>query len=180
MKKATAVFDKILDYTMLGSAILVVVMALMVSEEVIVRKLFNFTWPPLFEIVEYILLWMTFLGAAWILRKGTHIKMDSIISRFPMKTQALLNFVSGVLCAFLLAAMTFYTAKLTIFDYQTGYQIAKILNPPKWPVEMIIPFTFLLLFIQSIRNGINGLNLYRAESRQKAAAEPALTGKEQA
>ena len=120
MEKAGWLFDKVLDYTMLGSAIIVVVMALAVSEEVIVRKIFNFTWPPLFEIVEYMLLWMTFLGAAWILRKGTHIKMDSVLGRFPVRTQALLNFITGIMCAILLAAMTYYTAKLrqsTIVTY---------------------------------------------------------------
>lgn len=181
MNKTGMIFDKIIDYAMLASAIMVVLLAVVVSEDVIVRKLFDFTWPPLFEIVEYTLLWMTFLGTAWILRKGTHIRMDSILGRLSTKNQSLINTITSILCAFLLAGMTFYTIKLTVYDYQTHFQLATILNPVKWPIEIVVPFGFFLLFVQSVRNANSSLSAYKALTKPGTAVVPAaLPGKEQA
>ena len=180
MNKVGSVFDKIIDYSMLASAIMVVLLAVVVSEDVIVRKLFDFTWPPLFEIVEYSLLWMTFLGTAWILRKGTHIRMDSIVGRLSAKNQSLVNCITSIMCAVLLAGMVFYTIKLTVFDFQTHFILASILNPVKWPIEIVVPFGFFLLFVQSIRNANGSLAAYKTLAKPVVETPAAVPTKEQA
>src|SRR3990170_8735242 len=42
---------------------------------------------PFFKFTEYALLWFTFLAAAWLLREGGHISIDTVISRLPTKTR---------------------------------------------------------------------------------------------
>jgi TRAP-type mannitol/chloroaromatic compound transport system permease small subunit len=180
LKRLGWIFDKVLDYTMLAAAILVVVMALAVSEETIVRKAFDFTWPPLYEIVEYLLLWITFLGAAWILRKGTHVKMDSVLGRFSPRVQALVNCITSIVGALLMGVLTYYTIKLAVHDYQTHVLLATIMNPVKWPIEMIVPIGFILLLIQSVRNANASLNTYKTLGKKEAAAPSVVPGKEQA
>ncbi len=180
LNKLGWVFDKVLDYTMLAAAILVVLMALAVSEETIVRKAFDFTWPPLYEIVEYLLLWITFLGSAWILRKGTHVRMDSVLGQFSPRVQALVNCVTSIVGAILMAAMAYYTIKLDIHDYQSHVLLATILNPVKWPIEMIVPVGFILLLIQSVRNANASLNSYKALGKKEVAAPSVAPSKEQA
>ena len=134
------------------AAVIVVIDALAVSADVILRKTIGFTWAPLYEIITYSLLWITFLGTTAIMRMNGHVKMDSLTSQLNPKTGALLNSISHGVCVLLAGIMLFYTIKLTITDYRTNFVLASILNPPKWPIEIIIPVGFLMLFIQLIRN----------------------------
>lgn len=97
--------------------------------------------------------------------------MDSLTSRLSPKTRALLNSVSHCVCVLLAGIMLFYTIKLTITDYQTNFILASILNPPKWPIEIIIPAGFFMLFIQLIRNSRDYYRKYREISRQENPAD---------
>ena len=150
-----------------AAAVIIVLDALAVSMDVILRKVIGFTWAPLYEIITYSLLWMTFLGTTAIMRTNGHVKMDSLTSQLSPKTRALLNSVSHCVCVLLAGIMLFYTLKLTITDYQTNFILASILNPPKWPIEIIIPAGFLMLFIQLIRNSRDYFRKYRDLSRQE-------------
>ncbi|MBN1907105.1 MAG: TRAP transporter small permease [Deltaproteobacteria bacterium] len=152
LQKAEYIFDKIIDCMLTLAAAIVVLDALAVSMDVILRKVIGFTWAPLYEIITYSLLWMTFLGATAIMRKNGHVKMDSITSILSPKNEALLNVISHSICILVAAIMLFYTIKLTTADYQANFILASILNPPKWPIEIIIPIGFFMLFLQLIRN----------------------------
>ena len=152
LQKVEFIFDKIVDYMLTLAAVIIVLDALAVSMDVILRKVIGFTWSPLYEIITYSLLWMTFLGTTAIMRKNGHVKMDSITGALTKKNEALLNVFSHSVCILVAAVMLFYTVKLTLTDYQGNFILASILNPPKWPIEIIIPIGFLMLFIQLIRN----------------------------
>jgi hypothetical protein len=54
--RAEIIFDKIIDYMLLSAAVIVVLMAVVVSEDVISRKFFGFTWVFLYEFITYALL----------------------------------------------------------------------------------------------------------------------------
>jgi TRAP-type C4-dicarboxylate transport system permease small subunit len=170
LRKAEIIFDKIIDYMLMAAAAIVVLDALAVSADVILRKAIGFTWSPLYEIITYSLLWMTFLGTTAIMRMNGHVKMDSLTSQLSPKTEALLNGITHGFCLLLTGVILFYTIKLTITDYQTNFILASILNPPKWPIEIIIPVGFFMLFIQTIRNAGESFERYRVLSRLKKPA----------
>ena len=155
---------------LMAAAAIVVLDALAVSADVILRKVIGFTWAPLYEIITYSLLWMTFLGTTAIMRMNGHVKMDSLTSQLSPKTAALLNAITHCVCVLLAGVMLFYTIKLTITDYQDNFILASILNPPKWPIEIIIPVGFFMLFIQIIRNAKGFFERYKALSRQDKTA----------
>lgn len=162
LRKAGVVFDKIIDYMLLAAAVIIVLDALAVSQDVIIRKFFDFTWAPLFEIITYTLLWMTFLGTTALLRSMQHVKMDSVTGRFKPRTLNLVNFITSCACVLLMGLMIYYTTKLTVHDYATHFVLASILNPVKWPIEIIIPIGFIMLFFQLIRNANKFLRSFRA------------------
>lgn len=180
LKKAGRIFDKIVDYMLLAAAVIIVFDAIAVSQDVIIRKFFDFTWSPLYEIMTYSLVWITFLGTTAIMRMQGHVKMDSITGRLPLKIQAMVNFITSCLCTLLLAGIIFYTVKLLVYDYQTGFILASILNPPKWPIEIIISIGFIMLFIQVIRNGYGFLKTYRDISRKIITEKEIITDEKKA
>ncbi len=167
LHKAEIIFDKIIDCMLMAAAAIVVIDALAVSTDVILRKVIGFTWAPLYEIITYSLLWMTFLGTTAIMRNNGHVKMDSITSLLSPKNEALLNVISHSVCIVLAGVMLFYTVKLTVGDYQNDFILASILNPPKWPIEIIIPIGFLMLLFQLMRNTRDFLDRYRTLARMK-------------
>ena len=167
LRKAEIIFDKIIDFMLMTAAAIVVLDAIAVSADVILRKTIGFTWAPLYEIITYSLLWITFLGTTAIMRMNGHVKMDSLTSQLSPKKAALLNCISHGVCVVLAGIMLFYTIKLIVTDYQTNFVLASILNPPKWPIEIIIPAGFFMLFIQLIRNTRAYFERYRDLSRQK-------------
>ena len=168
LRKAEILFDKIIDYMLMAAAAIVVLDALAVSTDVILRKVIGFTWAPLYEIITYSLLWMTFLGTTAIMRMNGHVKMDSLTSQLSPKTEALLNGITHCFCVLLAGVVLFYAIKLTVSDYQTDFILASILNPPKWPIEIIIPIGFLMLLIQIIRNAKDFFERYKDLSRGKS------------
>ena len=170
LRKAEIIFDKIVDYMLMAAAAIVVLDALAVSTDVILRKVIGFTWAPLYEIITYSLLWMTFLGTTAIMRMNSHVKMDSLTSQLSPKAEALLNTITHWFCVLLAGVILYYTIKLTISDYQTNFILASILNPPKWPIEIIIPIGFFMLAIQIIRNAKGFFEKYKALSRQDKPA----------
>ena len=170
LRKAEIIFDKIIDCMLMAAAAIVVLDALAVSADVILRKVIGFTWAPLYEIITYSLLWMTFLGTTAIMRMNGHVKMDSLTSQLSPKTDALLNSITHCVCVLLAGVILFYTIKLTITDYQTNFVLASILNPPKWPIEIIIPIGFFMLFVQLIRNAKGFFEKYKSLSRREKPA----------
>jgi TRAP-type C4-dicarboxylate transport system permease small subunit len=117
---------------------------------------------------------MTFLGVAAIYRDRGHVVMEAIVQKIPARAQSTVSLITTVavmgLCLFLL----FFTARLTVRDYQEHFVLASILNPPKWPIELVIPLSFLMLFIQSIRHVGFYYRAYRTGERVQAGEQTSL------
>jgi C4-dicarboxylate transporter DctQ subunit len=146
-----AIFDKIITALMVLGAALILVDTLAVSFDVILRYSLGLTWTGLFEIMEYSLLWITFLSAAWILKIDGHIRVDLLLDRLRPRRRAITNTVASIICLILLGILTWYSAKLTLNHYQMGTYISSILQPVKWPIDIIIPIGYFLLFIVLLR-----------------------------
>ena len=169
LRKAERAFDKTVTVMLVLSGLIVLFAAAAVAQDVIIRKAFDFTWAPLYEILTYSIVWMTFLGTTAIYRDDGHVKLDSFMLMLPKRVRVMVHFITScavvVLCAFLL----FLTARLNIDNYLNDFRLATILNPPKWPIEIIIPISFFLMFIQAIRHSVRYFRIYRSEEPTEPA-----------
>jgi C4-dicarboxylate transporter DctQ subunit len=172
-RKAERVFDKTVSAMLLVSGVIVLIDMLAVVQDVIIRKAFDFTWAPLYEILTFSLVWMTFLGTTAIYRDDGHVKLDSFLQLLPKRVQTLTHFITSCAVALLCLFLLFLTARLTINDYRNHFVLSTVLNPPKWPIEIIIPFNFILLFFQAVRHAVRYLSEYRSEGLAKPADMPA-------
>ena len=173
-----AIFDKTITIMMAISAALVLLAALAVTVDVLMRYAFAMTYAGLFEITEYSLLWITFLGTAWIMKNNRHVRVDLVINRLNPRHGAILNAVASIISVLLLMAMTWYTARLTLHDLQTDFTLSGVLRTPKWPLEIIIPIGFFLLLIQLLRNTYRHLTSLKALSRGQQIPSDSTTGGE--
>ncbi|MBN1322098.1 MAG: TRAP transporter small permease [Thermoleophilia bacterium] len=174
LAKAGRAFDWFIDAMLFVAGVIVFVQTVWITQDVIIRKAFDWTWAPSFEILTYSILWMTFLGTTAIYRDRGHVVMEAIVARFPARAADIINLVTTFAIAGLTAFLLYYSAKLTIQDYQSHFVLATILKPVKWPIEIVIPVAFLTLFIQSIRHMVTYYRAFKAGEYVKAGEKSSL------
>ncbi|MDH5695862.1 MAG: TRAP transporter small permease [Dehalococcoidia bacterium] len=134
------------------AGILLLFMTLSVCYTVITRYLhLN---PPIWtiQVSEYILLWITFLAAAWLLRKGGHVRIDAVVSRLSPKAQRILNIIVSIFGAVVCAVIAWFGGQNTWDLLQRGIIDVKTIDVPKFGLFLVIPLGSFLLLVQFIRN----------------------------
>ncbi len=157
------VFNKAL--AILGSVVLVFLMV-SVALEVGLRYCLNIalSWVP--EVSEYSLLFITFLGGAWVLKKERHVVIDMVPNQFGPRARSALNFFTSLLCTLICAILIWYGGRVTLEAYELGYYYSTPLETPKFIVLGIIPIGSFLLFIQFIRRSLGFYRIWRSCSNE--------------
>ena len=148
-------FDFIIEFLAYLAGIIIFAIAVIVTYTAVVRYL-GFR-PPIWVLqwTEYGLLWFTFLGAAWLLREGGHIRIDTIITRLHTKRRHKVEIIDDIL-GFIVSAIIFWFGTLHAIDlYQRGIMEVKGTIVPKFPIFIIIPLGGLALSIQFGRQFFN-------------------------
>jgi len=163
-RQTGAIFDSVNSALAGVATVLLVLVALAIPVNVLLRYSLGISFAGLFELTEFSLLWITFLGAAWLLRKDGHVNIDLVITRLEPRSRILANIVTFSISTILFGIITWYGVKVTLQDFQTNFILGTVLEPPKWPVEAIIPIGSFLLFIQLLRKTYGHLVSWKALS----------------
>lgn len=157
------IFDKFTDLLAFLACLLLLFMTLSISYTVITRYLhLN---PPIWtiQINEYILLWITFLGTAWLLRRGGHVRMDLIVSHLDTKARGILNIISSIFGGVVCSVIVWFSGHTTWDLFKRGILDVKSIDLPKYALFVVIPLGCFLLLIQFIRNAHTYLKMLRTE-----------------
>jgi TRAP-type C4-dicarboxylate transport system permease small subunit len=152
---------------------LVVFVEFAVCYDVVMRYFLNSPTVWAFEATENILVWVTFLGAAWLLKGEGHVKIDFVVTRLEPRTQSILNGITYILCAIACLAVVWYGVQVLWSQYQQDLHTHTRLGLLMWPLYVIIPISLFLLFIQFLRNSYK----YLAEWRLLQATNRGITAK---
>lgn len=166
-KKISLVFDQILGVFMfLGSAILAFLL-LAVCWDVFARTFFGrpLTW--VLEFTEYGLLYMTFLCAAWVLKNEGHVISDLVLVGLSQRNQAILNTVTSFLGAVICLVLAWFGADVSWEKLQSDAFQPTAIQPPDFPIFVIIPVGCFLLFIQFLRRAFSNMKEWRAPARDQ-------------
>ena len=162
------VFDKIVTAMMVIGAALIIIDMLAVSIDVIVRYMVGFSYTGLFELTEYSLLWMTFLATAWLLKNDGHIKLDLVLDHLNPRRKAITNIATAIICEILLGSLIWYSVKLTVYDIRYDTYLSTVLQPTRWPIEIIIAIGYILLFIVMLRKIFDNLKNLQTISKRES------------
>lgn len=141
-------FDFIIEFFTYLAGIIIFALTITISLTTFARYL-GFQ-PPLwmFQFTEYSIVWFTFLAAAWLLREGGHINIDTFFSRLHTKTRnsvEIINYLLGFIVSFIIFLFgTIHTIDLI----RRGIMEVKGVTIPKFPIFLIIPIGGLTLCIQ--------------------------------
>ncbi len=174
-RKLAAIFDGTLNMLFLLSTLILILISLTILTEVVLRTFFSRPITGTVEINGYALVYVTFLGAAWLLREGGHVRMDIVLTRLRPGTQTLLNIITSILGAIICLVVTWYGAKVSWYSLQTNYLTIRELEVPVFPIVVVVPLSGFLLSIQFLRRAYGYLELWRGA--RKAEIEHAGNNK---
>lgn len=163
--KANAILDRTLGFFAFLAGTVLIFMMLSVSADVFMRYFLN---QPIFwvvEVNEYALLYTTFLGAAWVLAKEGHVKVELVVDHLRPKPQAMVGAVTSVLGAVACGVLVWFSAEATWNHYVGGvWDPGSLLEVSTAYVMVIIPVGSILLFAQFLRRTSRYLKKLRMSS----------------
>jgi TRAP-type C4-dicarboxylate transport system permease small subunit len=131
-------------------AIMVIFMMLAISYSVMMRYLFNQPTAWIVEISSYLMLYITFLGTAWLLRRDGHVEIDLFTAMMKPRTKAKLKAILSIGGAAVGFILTWKGALITIDYFKRGVMAMDILNTPQFLLMAIIPIGGFLLMVEFI------------------------------
>ena len=159
-----AIFDAILNVFAFLSALLLAFIMLSICLEVIMRYFLNRPLVWVIEMAEYALLYITFLGTAWLLRREGHVTVDILLVRLNPKNQAALGFFSSIIGIIISLVFIWYGSDVAWDHYQRGVFKPTVLQFPTAPILAIIPIGSVILAMQFIRRGYLFLQKWREDA----------------
>ncbi|MBI4186465.1 MAG: TRAP transporter small permease [Chloroflexi bacterium] len=164
MKRASklwAVFDGTRDFFALLTGVILASLMLLVVAAVIMRYFFgrSIIWET--EVSEYGLLFITFLGAAWLLKEEGHVVLDVLLARLSPRPKALTNALTSVVGALACLLVAWYGIEVTLKFYHLKVLQPTIIKPPSFIFYSFIPTGFFLLFVQFLRRAYKNLEIWR-------------------
>jgi len=159
LRRAGQIFDRIIGsaYVLAGLLILFVLSA--VFYEIVSRYFFHRAVLWTYEVTGFTMLFITFLAAAWLLKKEEHVRVDVVTSCLKPQHQCAFNGIVSILGAITFLIITIFSAKTTIESAQTGYYTPTELQVPQAYILFIIPVGSFFLFIQFIRRAYGSFRM---------------------
>ncbi len=109
------------------------------------------------DISEILLVYCTFLGTAWVLRMGGHIKIDILITPMKRRGQVIMGIIQDILSLFFCLIFTWISWESFWDSLMTQERTAGgLFSVPLWPVYIVIPLGAFLLCLQLIRQMVDG------------------------
>jgi len=161
-------FDQINFLMVIISAILLLGLTFIVGADITLRYLFYRPLGWVKEVSEYILVFLGFLVAAWILKDDGHVKMDLVLSNVSPRVQSVMNIITSTISTIVVLIITWFSVRVIGSFYQTKLVAPSVLEPPKWILLIPIFLGSLLLTIQFIRRTYALMDKWKTLSKQKS------------
>ena len=168
VNRVNTFLDKPGDVLAIVAAAIVMFLTLLISADVTMRYFLNQPIPHVTETTEHGLLFITFFGAAWVLKKEGHVRIDVVYNQLSPGVQALFNFVTSILGVIVCLALTWFSAQATWLAFQRGTVFATAWNLPRAPILAVIPIGSFVLFIQFLRQSYENLHKWRLQRSHRA------------
>ncbi|MGM0584376.1 MAG: TRAP transporter small permease [Pseudomonadota bacterium] len=129
----------------------------LVAHEVFVRYALNAPTQFSVEISEYLLVFISFASAAWILRRDRHVRVRLLLDRLPERTRAVLEAAGMLLLAAFAAVLVWKGAEMALTAWQGDDRSSSLLSAPLWIPYSFIPLGGLALMLMALVLAARGI-----------------------
>ena len=149
---ASRAFDRVLDACAWIGCAMLAFQVVSVSVEIVCRYFFNVSFSVITPLNEWSLVYLTFLGAAWLQREGGHTSDDSIVGLLPRWVNRATRWFGWFLAIATCGLLTWYGTLATWDNFtKKAYDFFKLSGFPIFYIYLIIPIGSLLWLIQLLR-----------------------------
>lgn len=140
----------------LGAALLFLIAAI-ICFEVVGRAFGGSSRLWVIEVSEYALLFITFLGAPYLLEKNMHVVLDLLYNSLRRGPRLVLQFFNGAI-GFVVCAVLFVVGVQVVVDqFVTGTREVTVMRPLSWWITAALPLGAGLMSVQFLDQVIRAL-----------------------
>lgn len=144
-------YRELLHAGAVAAALLLGVLALLVTADVVARNLGWGTLPWILEVSEYCLPLVTFLVAPWLLSRSEHVRVDVLLATLPRQVARALDLAADAAGFAVCAVFVVYGVKAITRSAQQGSLVMKSIVFPEWWLFAPVPVSFAFLAIEFLR-----------------------------
>jgi len=160
MRKLGGAFDLLLGFFAVIASVLLTLMMLATVAKVALRVTVNHGILGIDQVSGTLMVYITFLGAAWVLRKDGHVTVEIFVNSLNEKARRALQVMASLVGAAACLAVTYFSIIAINLSVQRGVVVAAELDIPRAVNLAVIPLGCFLLGIEFIRRA---MRFYRGE-----------------
>ncbi|MEO9525901.1 TRAP transporter small permease [Roseibium sp.] len=108
-----------------------------------------FAW--LFTSSEYGLLYMTMLGAPWLVREKGHVHIELVTSTLPEKARHVVSRLVAIACVLVCVILAWKGLELFLKNIERGDYDTRAYYYPRWLLTITFPLSFGLMAVEFLR-----------------------------
>jgi TRAP-type C4-dicarboxylate transport system permease small subunit len=108
-----------------------------------------FAW--LFTSAEYAILYMTMLGAPWLVREKGHVHIELLSAALPRPVQRGLSRLVALMCVVICVILAWKGAELFVKNIERNDYDVRAYYVPRWILTISFPISFSLMAIEFAR-----------------------------
>ena len=154
------VLKKIISKTGKISSWFSLALVLLISTDVLLRYVFNFSTAALYEMEWHLFAIIFLLASPYTLQQNKHGRVDVFYNNFSKRKKNIIDLIGNIIFLIPFSFIIFYTSLPFVAD---SYSILESSPDPgglpyRFIIKSIIPIAFFLLMIQGILNAIKNYN----------------------
>lgn len=119
-----------------------------INSDLLLRSVFRSPVEGMSEMTEIFLLYLTFLGTAWVYREDGHVVVDLLLYELYAKAKKALQVTSAAIVGIVAVLLIYYGTVSTIDHFMRGVRNVSVLETPIALIIVIIPVGSLVLLLE--------------------------------
>lgn len=141
-----AFMDKVGKVEYFLVAVMIAVMAIVNFLQVVFRYVIEGSLPWSEELLRFLFVWTTFLGAGIGVRKGAHLGLTIIVNNLPPKLKKFVVFVNYLICIVFSAIIGMLGLSIVSMQAEFNVRSSAMVLPMYW-ISLAIPVSFALIIL---------------------------------
>lgn len=149
LSRADRLFFRLESLLNLAGGIAIFLLVVLATTNVLGRFLFAMPIDGYVDWIEQAMAFIAFLGIAYTMRLGGHIRMDIVVSRLHGR----LLWVSELISVVLMLAITLVLIYGSYLHFYRAYDLGDSsldINLPTWPAKLVVPVTLTILALRLV------------------------------
>ena len=141
-----AFMDKVGKIEYFLVALMIAIMAIVNFLQVVFRYVIEGSLPWSEELLRFLFVWTTFLGAGIGVRKGAHLGLTIIVNHLPPKLKKFVVFINYLICIVFSAIIGMLGLSIVSMQAEFNVRSSAMVLPMYW-ISLAIPVSFALIIL---------------------------------